>query len=100
MPMNDPAYKGYPEKHLTLREWNNLLEYSASLPTGTTPGKQWKAHLGHRTPGGGVWWHAEYGAVDEKTNTIAIIWSKPVIRARVKAISRPVLNFPYGYPNG
>jgi hypothetical protein len=42
---------------LTKREFDDLLEYSSSLPTGTTPGKAWKA----RNRVTGEWKRGVYG---------------------------------------
>lgn len=42
-----------------------LAEYSTSIPTGTYPGKAWKAHLGP-----GVWALRWYGAISEDGKTI------------------------------
>lgn len=33
---------GYPLLRMTRREFDGLLEYSSSLPTGTTIGKRWR----------------------------------------------------------
>lgn len=40
---------------LTPREFRDLPNYSFTLPTGTTPGKAWRAQRG------GEWWRAVYG---------------------------------------
>lgn len=47
---------------LTQREFRDLLEYSTTLPTGTTPGKVWK----RRSPwwarsADADWWRGSYG---------------------------------------
>lgn len=40
---------------LTAREFKDLLEYSCSVPTGTTTGKMWKCHNGIHDE---QWWRA------------------------------------------
>lgn len=40
---------------MTMQEFNELLEYSYSLPTGTTAGKVWKRQIGDD------WWLGQYG---------------------------------------
>jgi len=40
---------------LTQKEFDDLLEYSCSFPTGTTVGKCWKSHLQN-----GQWVHRSY----------------------------------------
>lgn len=47
---------------LTPREFETLPEYSCSLPTGTTVGKQWRRREPYQT-GPGVehtWWRGQY----------------------------------------
>lgn len=41
---------------MAFSEFKALLNYSASLPTGTTPGKRWRA----KYRGTGNWWMGEY----------------------------------------
>lgn len=53
---------------LTEDEFNKLLEYSASYPTGTTVGKCWKAHLGT-----GEWVHLEYAGHPTDDSKVLII---------------------------
>ena len=53
---------------LTEEEFNNLLEYSASYPTGTTIGKCWKAHLLT-----GEWVHREYAEHSTDDSKVLII---------------------------
>ncbi len=86
------SYKRLP---MTERELNSLGEYSASLPTGQTPGKRWKKHVGSYdrqfiAAGGKPFWIiGEYDPNDDgKGKTIEINWYLPV--ARVKALSRPI----------
>jgi hypothetical protein len=42
MAERDEWEKSLPVMRLTPKEFKGLLEYSASLPTGTTPGKRWR----------------------------------------------------------
>lgn len=58
---------------LTKAEFDTLLEYSLSLPTGTIPGKRWKC----RAKGPDNWFLGEYG--DFIGGDIQIKWSKIVI---------------------
>lgn len=53
---------------LTEDEFDKLLNYSTSYPTGTTIGKCWKAHLGS-----GEWVHREYAAHPETDEKVLII---------------------------
>lgn len=67
--------------HLTREEFGALPEYSASLPTGTTPGKRWRRHDGAfdhacKQP---QWLIGEYGAVSADGRSIAIHWYIPVM---------------------
>lgn len=88
---------------LTRKEFDELLDYSCSLPTGTTIGKRWKrnnnayrrplcSHLhvfdGTREPDfqGPDWWMGEYAldpeakmGRDGKPETVLILWSKIVV---------------------
>lgn len=75
-----------PPLRLTPSEFDALLEYSASLPTGTTPGKRWKrldgAHdLTWKARGGKpAWMIGEYDPTDDgKGKSIKINWYRPVI---------------------
>ncbi len=49
---------------LTQQEFDDLPEYSMSLPTGTTIGKQWKMGWG-RPDGPLTWYLCEYVEIDE-----------------------------------
>lgn len=47
---------------LTVAEFRALLNYSGSLPTGTTPGKAWRrAAVYHRQGLRDEWWRGVYG---------------------------------------
>lgn len=75
---------------LTRAQFDALLEYSTSIPTGTTVGKQWKCNKAvARRLAGSVhteedWWLGEY--IEEKQEPwkskgyIGISWRKIVIR--------------------
>lgn len=52
---------------MSMAEFEGLLEYSSSIPTGQTKGKVWKRHMAN-----GDWWLGEYGET-EGTN-ILIHW--------------------------
>lgn len=80
---------------MTQRELDELGEYSASLPTGQTPGKRWKCEVGSYdrqfiAAGGKPYWMiGEFDPNDDgKGKTIKLNWYLPV--ARVKAPSRMV----------
>lgn len=73
-----------PVLKLTPEQFRDLPEYSCSMPTGTTSGKQWKRLDGShdrafiRRGGKPRWMIGEYGEIiDEKT--IKLNWYKPVI---------------------
>ena len=59
---------------MTRREFDELMEYSTSLPSGTTIGKIWKCHARNDT-----WWLGEYcettlvGMVDIKWRRIHVV---------------------------
>jgi hypothetical protein len=59
---------------LTVDEFNELLEYSASYPTGTTIGKCWKAHLGT-----GEWVHQEYAEHPTDDSKVLIVAREIII---------------------
>ena len=51
-----------PIAYVPIEEFNQLLEYSTSIPTGTTVGKRWKRDNNwHRKNGPDAdWWLMEY----------------------------------------
>jgi len=74
-------------------EFDALPEYSATMPTGTTPGKRWRRHDGAHDvdfiAGGGkpVWLVGEYDPFDDgKGQNIRINWYVPVPRIGEPAI--------------
>jgi hypothetical protein len=73
-----PAIKAL---HLTRAEFDALPEYSATLPTGTTPGKRWRRHDGAYDPSckKPQWLIGEYGEINADGKTIALNWYWPVI---------------------
>ena len=87
-----------PPLRLTKREFRELLDYSGSLPTGTTPGKRWRRLDGVFDPDceHPVWMVGEYDptaptskeieamkARGEKPPTsIKINWYRPIITIR------------------
>lgn len=76
-------YESLPALHLTKAEFEALGEYSATLPTGTTPGKKWKRHDGAYDPACDkpVWIIGEYDPEDDGTGpAIKINWYVPVLR--------------------
>lgn len=60
------------EEEITQEEFDKLLEYSSSLPTGTTIGKRWK----RKCPDG--WLIGKYVPCDEE-GMIGIEWTQPKI---------------------
>ena len=64
--------------YMTMREFNELLEYSCSLPTGTTAGKRWKRGWPYMQPRQS--WHmGEYG--HPQGDVVPIIWRLIFIQA-------------------
>ena len=62
---------------LTRREFDELPEYSASVPTGTTIGKRWKRRVGpHEGPP--TWQMGEYQE-DSDPDKVRIAWSTIVL---------------------
>lgn len=81
-----PYVRALPQLRLSLREFKSLPEYSATLPTGTTPGKRWKRLDGAHDPafvrrgGKPAWMIGEYDPADDgQGKTIKIYWYRPVI---------------------
>lgn len=57
---------------MTQAEFDSLLEYSKSMPTGTTIGKRWKRK------DSGVWWLGEY-TESPYPNRVGVIWREILI---------------------
>jgi hypothetical protein len=98
---------------LTKREFDELGEYSCSLPTGTTVGRRWKRDMNaYRQPTcfflhvcdgrpepsfrGEDWWMGEYAADpkakirdDGTPETVRILWSKIVLSEEAGSRQRP-----------
>ena len=64
--------RSLPRLRFTEAEFMELLEYSYTLPTGTTVGKRWRKFDGRR------WWIGEFYEI-EKADRIGIRWYRPVI---------------------
>lgn len=62
---------------LTRREFEELPEYSTSIPTGKKPGKRWKRDL-NTLPPARKWMIGEYVDVGSTTE-IGIRWTWPLI---------------------
>lgn len=76
-------YASLPPYHLTKAEFDALSEYSATLPTGTTPGKMWKRHDGAHDPActEPFWIIGQYDPEDDgKGPNIKINWYVPVLK--------------------
>jgi hypothetical protein len=79
---------------LTRKEFDDLLEYSCTLPTGTTIGKRWKRDVNSRSQFrlskieetemqilGPEWWMGEYAECEPpEADKVAIIWRKIAIK--------------------
>ena len=79
----DDYYAKLTPLHLTRAEFDDLDEYSATLPTGTTPGKRWRRHDGAYDPSchNPVWIVGEYDPDDDGAGpNIKINWYIPIIR--------------------
>lgn len=65
---------GWPVVVISREELAALLEYSTSLPTGTTPGKRWRRNVQvlRRPVGEAEWAIGEYGPIEG--NYIQINW--------------------------
>lgn len=61
------------EAFMTLREFDGLLNYSASLPTGQTPGKVWKREWIDEE-GFSNWSLGQYDPAGPKGEQITIFW--------------------------
>jgi hypothetical protein len=79
-----------PPLRLTRPEFEGLLEYSATLPTGTTTGKRWRRldgahdHAFKLLGGKPRWVIGEYGAVSKDGKKIDIHWYRPIITVRAE----------------
>lgn len=84
------SYK-HPRLYLTPQQFEELPEYSCTMPTGTTPGKRWRRRDGAhdiafiRRGGKPKWFVLEYSltgfdGIKAADNKIFILWYKPVIR--------------------
>ena len=65
-------------------EFDELGEYSLSLPTGTTIGKRWKRDLLWQQRGVGLWqmhvgWSMGEYAESSKPGCVAIVWRRIII---------------------
>ena len=104
LPQPRELIAAFPRLRLTPRQFAELLEYSASYPTGTTPGKMWKRLDGSHDrafiqAGGKPYWmvmqydpaapsDAEIEAMEargERPPRIAILRFKPIIVLRADA---------------
>lgn len=68
---------------LTQREFDELLEYSASLPTGTTVGKRWKRQV-FSGPHAGDWRMGEY-VEDPDPDMVGVKWRTITIEEHASA---------------
>ena len=80
-----------PKLRIRQRDFEALPEYSATYPTGQTPGKRWKrldgSHDHNWLRAGGIprWYILEYGQVSPDGKTISILRYRPVIIPEVRA---------------
>lgn len=62
------------------KAFDELGEYSFSLPTGTIVGKRWKCNRDWYTPGAEDWVMGEYAECDPPDpKRVRIIWRKLVV---------------------
>lgn len=71
--MTCPHVEGYEPDTMSRADFNALLEYSTSLPTGTTIGKKWKRQCPH-----GTWVTGEY-VPDPEPKMVGIKWRRVVV---------------------
>lgn len=65
-----------PTVKMSIAEFDALLEYSTTLPTGTTIGKKWKRHILSGL-NRGEWWLGEYVADPQgDPKMVGITWKK------------------------
>lgn len=60
---------------LSTPQFEEMPEYSCSLPTGTTIGKRWKRNLNFGTREKAVWWMGEY-VEDPEPGRVGIEWKE------------------------
>jgi len=82
---------------MTVQQVRELPEYSSTLPTGTTIGKQWKRHEPYRRPDTcqsdgkcGHWFLGEYVPVNMKGH-VGIDWKQIVVVDVVKPPPPPAV---------
>ena len=69
-------------------EFTSLSEYSATLPTGATPGKRWRRldgkfdHTWKAAGGKPRWIIGEYAEIPGNKTRVAVNWYRPVICIR------------------
>jgi hypothetical protein len=72
-----------PTYPISSADLENLLEYSSSLPTGTTKGKVWKCNVGGGGPGflcedPPEWMIGQYDGALPNVKLIRINWYRPI----------------------
>ncbi|KKK78695.1 hypothetical protein LCGC14_2840980 [marine sediment metagenome] len=93
--------------YLTTKEFEDLLEYSCSIPTGTTLGKKWKRHIycfrlegrtlyGWAHPPGATiisdeWHQGEY-VKSEKPGFVDIRWTEIIVAGPME-IDKAIIKF-------
>lgn len=77
------AYEALEPDMLTQRQFDALLEYSHSIPSGTVAGKKWKKREPYRDDEGPpfYWFTGEYVA-SSRPGMIGVIWRRVVIKNR------------------
>lgn len=68
-----------PELRLTQEEFNELGEYSCSLPTGTTIGKRWKCRRPFEAEAADATWFIGEYVPSEEPGMVGIKWYSPRI---------------------
>jgi hypothetical protein len=93
MSNHDDIVDDLPEMRLSAAEFNQLPDYSASLPTGAYPGKTWRRLDGafdqaFKARGGKPrWLIGRYDEIPGDASKVAIKWFRPIIA--VPAASSP-----------
>lgn len=72
---------------ITQREFDELPEYSCTIPTGTTIGKKWKRRHPYGAPKGqpGIWMVGQYYDIGDPNN-VGIRWLKISAVIRLKSM--------------
>lgn len=77
--------------YLTQEEFDDLFEYSMSVPTGVIMGKKWKRN-NLVFQGGKEWFQGEYRQHPDDPNMACIVWT-PIVIVGTMEIDKDIAKF-------